>query len=77
MALAILPRDIESLRPPAPAWWRPVAAQSLGHVGEALAHGGRIERLLAVRAEQLREMRGWILPSMTLQSVTASGPPRR
>ncbi len=36
-----------------------------------------VGRQVAVRAEQRREMLGWILPRIMLQSVTVSGPPRR
>ena len=49
----------------------------VGHGREARHHGVAVQRLIGLGAEHLGKKSGWILPSSTLQSVTASGPPRR
>ena len=45
--------------------------------GETFCHRLHVERLIRIWSEHCGKNSGWILPSITLQSVTVSGPPRR
>jgi hypothetical protein len=51
----------------------PISSASAANLGDDAG----VERLVGVRAEDGRKMGRDSLPSMTLQSVTVSGPPLR
>ncbi|MCY1524364.1 hypothetical protein D9M68_592930 [compost metagenome] len=80
MASAILPTAI-SRKPSASCsgvMSRPVAARtSAAMASKRSATASRSSGSLASGPKTLGKKSGWILPSNTLQSVTASGPPRR
>ena len=48
-----------------------------GERGEFLAHDAGVESRSPVGPKTRGKKSGWMLPSITFASVTASGPPRR
>jgi hypothetical protein len=57
--------------------WPVSAAICVGQFGEFRRHDRAVDRLVASRPNRLGKCAGTSLPSMTLQSVTVSVPPRR
>ena len=54
-----------------------VLADLAGQACEGLAHCPRVERLVLLGPKIAGKSSGMSLPTMTLASVTVSGPPRR